>query len=91
MTEYPEHEKLSKVKDTIDAVGDFMDWINNGRKHPMCLFSWHPPEVEEIGFGSWSPSTIPISTLLAEYFGVDTTALENEKKTMLEAYRNLRS
>lgn len=30
MSDYPEHEKLSAVKDESQAIGEFLDWLKGG-------------------------------------------------------------
>ena len=83
---YPEHEKLAGVKDESQAIGEFLDWLADGRKPRIVLaIDSTEPEPDESS-GLW-PANIPIPDLLAEYFGIDQEALSLEKDAMLLAFR----
>jgi hypothetical protein len=80
---YAEHERLSLIKDKSQAIGEFLDWLQNERKLVICR--WYPDEFikgERIA-GTWELARIPIHTLLAEYFGIDEDKLEREKREIL--------
>lgn len=55
MNTYPEHEKLSKISDQSQAIGEFLDWMSQEKK--IIRASWldaHKawvPEDEGAGFG----------------------------------------
>jgi len=74
---YPEHEKLKKINDKSQTIGEFIDWINYekdivlAKYEDYCLF----------------PIRTPIEKLLAEFFEIDSDKLESEKCQMLELIR----
>lgn len=79
MSDFPEHDKLSEIAAESQAIGEFVDWMN---------------ECHHASFQVWSdcsyshrPVGISIQKLLAEFFEIDEQALENEKRTMLERVR----
>ena len=75
--EYPEHEKLAKVKDESQIIGQFLDTGLDG----MVLARWDD-DYEE-----YNPVHEPINTILDRYFGIDQDKLEAEKRQMLEQLR----
>jgi hypothetical protein len=79
MSEYPEHDKLHAVKDQSQAIGSFLDWLQNERK-PRTVLAIH--EWDE-----WVPTNERIEALLAEYFEIDLKKLEEEKRAMLDELR----
>ena len=79
MTDYPEHEKLEKVRLFSQAIGEFLDWMGNEK---MYFIAEYPP-------GSDYAQRVHANAqdLLAEYFKIDRTILEREKRTMLSEIR----
>lgn len=75
---YPEHEKLKAIKDTSQAIGEFLDL------GPWTLCRWIPENSET--HGSYEP-VHDIQGVLAEWFGIDRQALDREKQEMLESLR----
>lgn len=82
--DYPEHDKLHKVKDKSQAIGEFLEWLKN-EGISLCLPQggdyWSEIEDEYI------PISISQIQLLAKYFGVDNQKLEQEKQSMLEEFK----
>lgn len=76
MTLYPEHEKLEKVSDQSQAIGDFVEWLQS--KYSICKY-----DEKRFG-GTWWPVTLDLQRTLAEYFGIDLQQLEFEKRLMLK-------
>lgn len=76
--EYPEHEKLAKVKDESQAIGEFLEWLENHGEYELGAVA------EDLKLYPLGKS---IERILAEYFKVDQRKLEAEKQTMLEAIR----
>lgn len=72
---YPEHEKLKRIKVKSQAIGEFLDWLDQEKN--LELYD----RVREC------PANIPIQDLLAEYFDIDRGRLEEEKLAMLEELR----
>lgn len=77
MKNYPEHEKLEKVKEKSQAIGEFVDWCNNEKE--IVLARW--------GVNDLYADSTPINKLLAEFFGIDLIKLEIEKQEMLAEFR----
>ena len=76
---YPEHEKLAKIKDKAQAIGDFLEWLQIEYDH--CIAYWLDDELV--------PSHTSITSLLALHFGIDQSVLEDEKRHMLDGWRQL--
>jgi hypothetical protein len=74
---WPEHEKLHKVVDKSQAIGEFLDWC--AAEKGIVL----------VNQDDYRREGIPVSfrPLLAEFFNIDEKALEAEKVAMLEQMR----
>lgn len=77
-TEYPEHEKLDKVKDKSQAIGEFLE---NGMPDGVTFGQWNSKGTRI------HPVTPNIQQWLADYFGIDRDKLEAEKDQMLDEIR----
>ena len=75
---YPEHEKLKALDGASQTTGLFLDWLMG--KYVLAQWVDTGRREEEL-----LPARCSIQDLLAEYFGIDQTKLENEKRAMLEA------
>jgi len=82
MNEYPEHEKLEKVQEKSQAIGEFLEWLNDEKG--LSLAVWGEDEV--IGECLY-PAHPSVQDLLAEFFGIDLQVLEDEKQAMLVELR----
>lgn len=80
MSEYPEHDKLKAVMEQSQAIGEFIE--NNG-KYVLA----ESVAVEGYSHLQLIPVHRPINDILAEYFDIDLSALESEKRAMLEKLR----
>lgn len=78
MSYYPEYDKLAKISDQTQAIGEFMDWLADDG----VFLARH----EENSKYAW-PIHRPITDLLAEWAGIDQNKIEAEKRQMLEAIR----
>jgi hypothetical protein len=77
MGDYPEHEKLEKVKERSQACGEFLEWLD---AEGIILATWdRRPESDRMHTHMESSHR-----LLARHFGVDLDALEKEKRAMLD-------
>lgn len=74
---YPEHEKLKRVADRSQAIGEFVDWLHT---QGVTLAHWH-------NCTQLVPHGTPIEKLLARYFEIDLDKIEEEKRAMLAALR----
>lgn len=76
--QYPECEKMAKVKDKSQIIGEFIDWIIETQKFIVCVDS---------GYGGYYPVNITIEELLAKFFGIDLNKVEEERRQMLDEIR----
>jgi hypothetical protein len=77
VTDYPEHEKLSKVRDKSQAIGEFIDWL---KSQGVELSVWIDDEHQ-------IPYLASTEKILANYFCIDLDRLEAEKRQMLDEIR----
>jgi len=77
MSDYPEHEKLTKVADKSQAIGEFLEWCSAEKGISLANYS----DYREDGM------PVPFRPLLAEFFEIDENVLEQEKRAMLDAMR----
>lgn len=77
MSKYPEHDKLAKVKDKSQAIGEFLDY---GLPQGYVLAKYDK-------YDRLYPIHDSIESLLAEHFGIDQDVLEDEKRQMLDKLR----
>lgn len=80
MSDYPEHDKLTAVKDQTEAIHDFLEWCAMRGAIQLC-------EFDERSDHFW-----PIDSddnLLAEWAGIDLKKLEAEKRQMLDRIREM--
>lgn len=73
MSSYPEHDKLSEVKERSQACGEFLDWLRE-QGYWLCRLDDHD---------CFYQAHVPTQNLLAEYFQINQAALETEKRAML--------
>lgn len=94
MSEYPEHEKLSGVQVESQAIGQFIDWLQDEKGVFLAVEATHKEENIS-GIGNHEVTeTVPyrfrIDEVLAEYFGIDLRVLESERRAMLVEIRMAR-
>ena len=95
--DYPVHAKLKAVQHHSQAIHEFVLWLQE--KHKIFLASYlkddegDPVEayVKFEGFEDKiniaAPDGKNITNLVAEYFEIDQNELENEKRRMLQEFR----
>jgi len=76
LPEFPEHEKLSLIKDESQKIGEFLDSL--GEKG-VELARWEGDELV--------PFHKSITDILAAYFDIDQNKIEKEKRGMLKTLR----
>lgn len=84
-TDYPEHEKLAAIAPFSQAIGLFVEWLQNEKG--IHLAEWGPSEWDqrhELHYAR--TSTVD---LLAEHFDIDQDKIEEEKRAMLDYMRAL--
>lgn len=81
-TKYPLLHKLAGLKDKSQAIGEFLSWATDKKDLSLCKYI----ERDEDGPGGWFPESMGtgrIQHLLAEFFGIDLGALEDEQRALL--------
>ena len=84
MSEYPEHEKLSAISDQSQACHDFISWLEETKGWSLCYI---PDDLEH----SYCPAPYNARRELAEFFKIDSSKIEAEKRAMLEEMRKANS
>jgi hypothetical protein len=79
MGKYPEHEKLDKIKDKSQAIGEFLDWLLN-EKGQRIGYWYHSSDC-------FIEDHRTIEVILADYFSIDLDIIEEEKQKMLAEIR----
>ena len=78
---YSEHEKLEKINDQSQIIGEFLEWLNYEKGYCLC---------ENLGkLEHWHPVSENHEKLLSQYFNIDLNKLEQEKRQMLEKLRKI--
>lgn len=78
---YPEHIRQEKVLPQSQAVGEFLEWLE---EHGYEIGEWSGSErLERVNR--------PIQSWLAQYFQIDPAKIEAEKRAMIEALREGRA
>lgn len=76
---YPEHERMAAVADTSQAIGEFLEWLEE-----QGLVICEPSPLATMPL---VPAHRQITDLLADYHGIDLTLIEAEKRAMIAALR----
>ena len=84
MSDYPEHQKLAKISDKSQAIGEFLEWL--GREYVICTWGSVDDAFDREGY---RPARKSIEELLAEFFEIDRAVIETEKRAMLAALREM--
>ncbi len=79
---YPESEKVLKIKDKAQVCGEFLDWLKGQKGIIFCKYN-NCVEREE-----FYRVDIPVLEYLYEFFEIDFNKYEEEKVQMLEELRN---
>ena len=79
---YPEHEKLTKVKDQSQTIGGFLESMG---EQGLVLAEY--VAADEYSEARLVPVNKSINNILAQHFGIDLEKLEKEKLAMLDQIR----
>lgn len=77
----PECDKMRAARDTSQAIGSFLDWLEHETDMVVCYF--------EDSRDEYLPVRKTIKQLLADYFEIDLNKVEEEKRALLELQREL--
>lgn len=83
MSTYPEHDKLKALGDRRSEVQGFLDWLlddNDG-----LMFARYGGRTGEILLPVYEQREV----MMARYFDIDLTVLDDEKRAMLDRQRDL--
>ena len=89
MSDFPEHDKVSAVRDRSQVIGEFLDWLFSEKGYSIAEEHVHTDCHGELGTlcgyrqGAYVPVSATTRQLLAEYFEIDEAKLEAEKQLML--------
>lgn len=78
--EYPECEKMSKVKDKSQTIGEFIEWIEWKKNWEICERRGREDSLFPVPFST--------EKLLADFFGINLDKVEKEKRQMLDEIRS---
>ena len=80
--DYPEHEKLAKVSDKSQVIGEFCEWLG---EQGYCLAAYDDRYYSGrfLFNDGWDTQR-----RLAEFFDIDRGKLEAEKRQMLDEIRS---
>lgn len=76
--ECPECEKLAKVSEESNKIGDFLNWLS---AYDIVLGGWQGDEFVPSDFRL---SDSGINKMLAEYFEIDLDKVDNEHRELLK-------
>lgn len=76
---YPEHEKLRKISDKSQVVGEFLEWLEDTKGWRLARWGRYINWMEPVHYD--------VQDILAEFFGIDRDRLDAEKDAMLEELR----
>lgn len=78
MSRFPEHDKLSEIKDRTQAIGEFVDWLSDTKGVVLASID---------DYGNASSPRQSLIDLMAEWAGIDLDKIEAEKREMLAELR----
>ena len=76
-TKYPLNHEFERVSDLTHAIANFLEWAEEQKGLRLC-------EPYKPQYSWFVPIHNSKEQLLLEFFGIDLTALEREKKQMID-------
>lgn len=85
---YPEHEKMKAIKDKSQAVGEFLEWLDQEKGYEIA----HYPMLENSKGKKYQSERLlsimtPSNKLLAEFFEINLDEIKKEKQQMIDEMR----
>lgn len=77
VNKYPLKDRLDSVSDLTHTIASFLEWTE--QKKGLCLCEPYKPQ-----YAWYVPIHASREKLLMEFFDIDLSALENEKRQMVE-------
>ncbi len=88
---YPEHAKLTARNHETEIIHEFLEWLSYEKRTHLARHFKDVPGLGRSG-GDFSMILLGQQTrdaFMAEYIGVDTKVIEQEKRAMLDELRAL--
>lgn len=89
---YPEHDKLRAVAKESQTCGEFLEWLTGPQGYTLGEYHLHVDEccvdgtrICDMSNRALYPAPINVRRLLATFFEIDETKLEDEKRSMLNS------
>lgn len=83
--ETPELDKLVKVSDESQKIGEFLEWLSS---EEIELAEWTGSCCDECGEEILMNMTMTREQLLAKYFCIDLVKAEKERQAILDSVRS---
>lgn len=97
----PECEKMAKVRDQSQKIGEFLEWLRGEKEIVFCTYHQHSKSCYDneedyedhkyarCGYREDDLAPAPIRTeeILAEFFDIDLDKIEQERRALLEYCR----
>lgn len=80
----PELEKMLKVKDDSQKIGEFLEWLS---EQEIALAEWTGSDCNECEDEILMRISMSRETLLAKYFDIDLVKCEAERQAVLDDIR----
>lgn len=77
-TKYPALAKLDDAHAGMLVVREFLDWLGE-KRIDLCTV------IPGLAQDRWAPISDGYDKLIAQHFGIDTNAVENERRAILRA------
>jgi hypothetical protein len=97
---YPELEKMRKVQQKSQLIGEFLDWLNYEKKVQLGRFHEHTEDCYDgwdeddddiricgMGEGELMLLNTSYENLLAEFFDIDLKKVDKERRALLDEIR----
>ena len=89
--ETPELDKLQKVKDKSQAIGEFFDWLKEEKGIFLAIDNGKIMGLTGLKKRYIIPYYGNFSSLLSEFFEIDERKIEEERREVLEFARRLQT
>lgn len=88
--ECPECEKLAKVSEESNKIGDFLEWLSS-KGFVIAGYEHNIRNFEELVVVRGFQGSSGINNILAEYYGVNMNKVEKERKALLAWLQEVQS
>jgi hypothetical protein len=82
MSKTPECDKMAKVRDQSQSIGEFLEWLSGKGIHLGKQFNYN-----DVDYSEFLPYSYTTEELLAEFFEIDLNKVEEERRALLEELR----